>query len=157
MRAVFDEIRRACARVAERAKQVRIEPAGLAGLAQRLASDPPPAPLLDPAHHALADPAHRLAYVITLDAINFGSGWFPVLRKRPGCSGYFTLATALKERFERSGALTASELVRIDAPQLATLLGQDASHPEVRELLEHFARALRDLGVLLATSHGGSF
>ena len=36
------------------------------------------------------------AFVITLDAINFGSGYFPYLRKRDGMSGYHTVATALR-------------------------------------------------------------
>ena len=43
------------------------------------------------------------AYLLTLDAINFGSGWFPTLRKRPGCSGYFTVAWALADRFREHG------------------------------------------------------
>ena len=43
--------------------------------------------------------------MLTLNAINFGSGWFPVLRKRAGTSGYLTVATRLRERFERAGAV----------------------------------------------------
>ncbi len=46
-------------------------------------------------------------YMLTLDAINFGSGWFPTLRKRPGCSGYFTVAWALADRFRARGAVVA--------------------------------------------------
>ena len=42
-------------------------------------------------------------YMLTLDAINFGSGWFPTLRKRPGCSGYFTVAWALADHFRCDG------------------------------------------------------
>ena len=37
----------------------------------------------------------RAAYWLTLDAINFGSGWFPTLRKRDGLSGYNTIAAGL--------------------------------------------------------------
>ena len=44
-------------------------------------------------------------FTLTLDAINFGSGWFPTLRKRPGCSGYFTVAWALTDRFRADGAV----------------------------------------------------
>jgi len=32
---------------------------------------------------------------VTVDAINFGSGWFPTLRKRDGRSGYFVDLAAL--------------------------------------------------------------
>ena len=41
----------------------------------------------------------RAAYWLTLDAINFGSGWFPTLRKRDGRSGYNTIAAAWRARF----------------------------------------------------------
>ena len=40
-------------------------------------------------------PGDIAAYWLTLDAINFGSGWFPTLRKRDGLSGYNTIASAL--------------------------------------------------------------
>ena len=49
-------------------------------------------------------------YLLTLDAINFGSGWFPTLRKRPGCSGYFTVAWALADRFREHGPWSNAEL-----------------------------------------------
>ena len=153
---VFDEIRAACAGVAERARYVRIDPACLDRLAARLAEEPPPAPVLDPAHHALAEPEHTLAYVVTLDAINFGSGWFPVLRKRSGLSGYFTIATSLKDRFERDGPWTAEELAGLTAWDCAQVFGQEPGGAAA-ELMDHFARALRDLGGLLAERFDGSF
>ncbi|MEZ5167114.1 MAG: hypothetical protein R2695_11730 [Acidimicrobiales bacterium] len=34
--------------------------------------------------------------MLSLDAINFGSGYFPYLRKRPGMSGYHTVASSLR-------------------------------------------------------------
>ena len=46
----------------------------------------------------------RAAFWLTLDAINFGSGWFPTLRKRPGQTGYRTIAAGIRRRFdERTG------------------------------------------------------
>ena len=101
---VLARIRAACAEVAERARSVRIDEARLLELAGLLGREPPGAPSLDPAHRHLGDPESTLAYVVSLDAINFGSGWFPVLRKRSGLSGYFTVATALAEHFEAHGA-----------------------------------------------------
>ena len=93
---VFARIRAAAEQVAARARQVRIDEAGLTALCARIAADPPGAAQGDPAHHAFPDPQHTLAYVVSLDAINFGSGWFPFLRKPEGRSGYFTIATALR-------------------------------------------------------------
>ena len=35
-------------------------------------------------HYLEGAPEDVASYLLTLDAINFGSGWFPTLRKRPG-------------------------------------------------------------------------
>jgi hypothetical protein len=84
-------------------------------------------------------------YILTLDAINFGSGWFPTLRKRPGASGYYTVAWNLAERFRELGPWSNDELRRIDAAEVADVLGQDRRH----ELIALYADALRSLGQFL--------
>ena len=51
---------------------------------------------MDPEIHFLDGSDEDVArYLLALDSINFGSGWFPTLRKRPGRSGYATVAGAL--------------------------------------------------------------
>ena len=88
---VLDQLRSACAAVAARATRVRIEPGAIGPYAASLTIDPAPSqPPPDPSDRELG-----AAYWLTLDAINFGSGWFPTLRKRPGLSGYSTIAAAL--------------------------------------------------------------
>ncbi len=141
----------------ERAHRVRIDEQRLAALAEELLETPSPPSPLDPAHHRLGDAEATLAYVVSLDAINFGSGWFPVLAKRPGLSGYYTVATALRERFDAHGPWSAEELQALDAAACAEFLGQDPGDPEVGELMELFARALNDLGRLLAERYHGRF
>jgi len=137
------------------ARFVRIDDEGLQRWLDAVGDAPLPASL-DPAHHPFEDPDDTLAYVVTLDAINFGSGWFPHLHKRPGLSGYFTVATCLSEHFTRAGAWSAAELQIIDAERCAAVFEQRGNHA-VLELMELFARALRDLGSWLAARHGGSF
>jgi len=154
---VLDEIRAACARVMAGARWVRVDPAGLEALAGELAAAPRTPPVLDAAHHHLGPPGSTLAYFLTLDAINFGSGWFPFLRKRPGLSGYFTVATSLKERFDNQGPFRAAELAELSAGDCAALLRQDPATPEVAELMGLFARALNDLGAFLLQGYGGRF
>jgi hypothetical protein len=154
---VFDRIRAACAEVARRAGQVRIDRERLCGFGDRLLREPPAAGAPDPAHHRLGGAGETLAYLLTLNAINFGSGWFPHLAKRPGLSGYFSLALALRERFEAQGPWSAAELARLSAADCARALGQRLTVPEVAELMELYARALRDLGGFLAERHGGRF
>jgi hypothetical protein len=152
---VFARIREACRRVAADARSVRIDYAAAARLVRTLLGEETvPA---DPAHQRRANAEETLAFVVTLDAVNFGSGWFPRLRKRPGRSGYFTVALALAERFDAKGAWSARELRRLDAHELAVLLGQDPAAPDVMELMSLYARSLADLGAFLEARFGGRF
>ena len=88
--------------------------------------------------------------------MNFGSGWFPALRKRPELSGYYTMATGLSERFEAEGPWSADELQRIGAADCAALFGQ-VGVAEAEDLMELFATALHDLGRWLSKRWGGRF
>jgi hypothetical protein len=150
---VVNEIRAACRQVAERARSVRIELDVIRDYAAGLPLDAP-APAPDPEAHPLSGSVEDLAaFWLTLDAINFGSGWFPTLRKRPGRSGYFTVAIGVRERFAADGPWTAEQLAGIDARELADALHQDPRH----ELIELFALSLRDLGAHVAGEHDGRF
>jgi hypothetical protein len=137
---LLDQVRDGSAAIAAAARHVRID-------VDRLGSvQPGPPPVLDPERHYLDGTAEDVtAYLLTLDAINFGSGWFPTLRKRPGLSGYFTVASALADRFRGAGPWSNAELRELDAATVATILGQERGH----ELMELYADALRQLGVFL--------
>ncbi|MGH2973823.1 MAG: queuosine salvage family protein [Solirubrobacterales bacterium] len=151
--AVPHQVRSACAWVAPRARFVRIEEAEIGAYAATLAppAEPPPA---EPESHLLeGDRESRAAFVVCLDAINFGSGWWPTIRKRPGRSGYFTIAAGLTEQFREAGAWNAADLVELGPGDLATTLDQDPSHP----LMADYAAALRDVGERLLADHGGRF
>lgn len=150
------EVRAACREVAGRARFVRVEVGRVGEYAAGLplAGEPP---ALDPRYHHLGEAEARLAFVLTLDAINFGSGYFPHLRKRPGLSGYFTVAAGLTERFEREGPFAAAELERLSPADCAVLFGQDRENGAAMELMGLFARALHDLGSFLRRRFGGRF
>ena len=138
-----DEVREHCAGVAARARSVRIDLDSLGGLEPPRASE---SPALDPQRHYLeGTPADVATYLLTLDAINFGSGWVPTLRKRRGCSGYFTIAWALTDRFRADGPWTNAQLRAMRADALAGVLGQPRDH----ELMALYAQALRALGAFL--------
>jgi hypothetical protein len=153
---LFDRIRAACEEVAHRARHVAVDDEGLENLAGLPARERPKPPDTDPAHRAFADAATTTAFIITMNAINFGSGWFPHLQKRGGNSGYLTLASALRERFDREGPLSARELETITPEGCAALLGQSLE-PPVDELMQHFARSWNELGAFLAREHRGRF
>jgi hypothetical protein len=145
------------AAVGQRARLVRIDAAAIERLADEFATDPPAPPTWDPAVYHVGTPRSRLAYVLTLVAINFGSGWFPKLRKREGRSGYFTVAMGLKDRFDAEGPWSAAALAALSPLDLAHATGQTLDDPDVVELMAYFSTALNDLGALLVRRYGGSF
>ena len=109
---------------------------------------PGPAPELDPRAHFLEGSPEDVALgLLTVDTVNFGSGWFPTLRKRPGMSGYLTIATSLAERFRREGPWSAAELAAIDTAEVAGVLAQDPDH----ELMDLYAEGMRQLGAFLGS------
>jgi hypothetical protein len=145
-------VREACAWVAGRSRHVHIAPDQIEAYAAGLPTPGPAEP--DPETELTeGDREARAAFVICLDAINFGSGWWPTIRKRPGRSGYFTVAAGLTERFRDPGPWSVAELRQLSATDIAAVLGQDPGHP----LMADFAAALRDVGTHVEDDHGGSF
>src|SRR5215210_4853344 len=137
---LLDEVRRSCAEITATAGSVRIDHDRL----ERVQPGPPAG--LDPkAHYLEGSREDVVSYLLTLDSINFGSGWFPTLRKRAGRSGYFTIAWALANRFREHGPWSNADLRALDGPAVAALLGQAPDH----ELMRLYARALRELGAFL--------
>jgi len=146
---VSDKVRAACARVARLARSVRIDRSAIAAYAQELAASAE----AGASYSIDGDRNSRAAFVICLDAINFGSGWWPTIRKRDGLSGYSTIEAGLVERFREEGAWTAEELTQLAAADLASVTDQDTDHP----LMEQYATVLRDVGERVLAGHGGSF
>jgi hypothetical protein len=146
-----DQVRAASAWVADRAGSVRIEEGAIEEYAAGISAAPAQPP--DPATELEGDRETRAAFAICLDAINFGSGWWPTIRKRPGHSGYRTIAAGVTERFRAPGPWSVQELTGMTAADLAAVLGQDPEHP----LMAQFAAALRDVGEHLLADHGGNF
>jgi hypothetical protein len=137
---IGDGVRAHGAAVAAEARSVRIDLDALEAL------EPGPPPELDPRRHYLEGPAADVAdYLLVLDAINFGSGWFPTIRKRVGSSGYFTVAWALADRWRAGAGWTAAQLRSMRTEEVADTLGQPRDH----ELMALFAQALRELGRFL--------
>ena len=133
--------------MARRSRWVRIDLDAIPAYAASLpVSDFQPA--LDPETHVIGDPG----FILALDAVNFGSGYFPHLRKRDARSGYFHIARALMERWP----LTPAELARLTAADCSTIFGQLAEGP-AGELMELFAEAWNAFGRHLLDHYQGSF
>src|SRR5688500_6370776 len=125
-----EEVRAHCARVAAGARRVTIHVG-----AARYDSG---ASGLDPELHRLDAPRDEVVrYVLILDAINFGSGWFEEMR---------TDTDTLTRRLTARGTpWTTAELRELQARAVADTLGLDPAH----ELTLLYTRGLRDLGAWL--------
>jgi hypothetical protein len=149
-----DHVRASCAQLASDAQSVRIDHDRLAAYDAGADGSVIHDPGLDPVRHYLeGTPADVAMYTLSLDTINFGSGWFPTLRKRPDTttgqtvSGYFTVAWNLADHFRAHGAWDNERLRTLRTEELAAILGQPAGH----ELMSLYTQALRELGRFLGT------
>ena len=153
---VLDDIRTRCAQVAGAARHVHIDADALDRYADAFPVDLVDSPFADPAHQTQGDAEATAAFVVALDAINFGSGWFPVLHKRPGMSGYHTVAASLQDLVASTGPPTSTRLRSSTPAEACRIFGQDPDG-EAAQLMGLFATAWNDLGELLEDRFDGSF
>lgn len=143
-----DSVRAHAAAICARARHVAIDEEALLAVVPAPPAEPP---ALDPEVHFLEGSELEVAtYLLCVDAINFGSGWFPTLNKRVradgrAVSGATTIAWDLADAFRAQGAWDAAALRALRADELAELLHQRADH----ELMSLYAQALRQLGAWL--------
>ena len=153
---IFADIRLAAKHVAENSRYVFINYDKIASYARVLQKIAPDSPVYDSEHHFLGDSNSTIAYTLIMDSINFGSGYFPQLKKPKGLSGYFTVSSGLKNFFITNGVPTAKDLQSFNLDQLKTIFGQK-DNPQADELMELFRQALKDLGELLQNEFGSSY
>jgi Potential Queuosine, Q, salvage protein family len=154
---LLDQVRASAAAIADSSTFVRIQKQAIDAYARSLPLQAARAPELDAATHYLGEPDATLTYLVTLDAINFGSGYFPKLKKRAGLSGYFTVASSLKDCFDRQGVLSAAQLQALTIRDCARIFDQDLDDAALAELMAVFCQALNDLGNYVQATHAGSF
>jgi putative queuosine salvage protein len=128
-----EQVRRNCAEIARTARSVRIDlnaataTSGVAGLNAEQ-------------HFLEGSPEQVARYVLVLDTINFGSGWFPTLRR--GSTDAMTERLTAFVRGRGGASWWGPELEAVSAAELAAVLDEDAGHP----LMVLFAEGLTQLG-----------
>lgn len=158
MQDVFDEIREACAHVSAGARWVRVDHERLETCADELCARPFIIGDDDPGRERFDDLETTVAFIVTLDAVNFGSGWFPELRKPAGLSGYRTVATAWRAHVAAGAPVDTAALRALTPEACASIFGQPADPASgAFELMGLFATALRDLATAVDERHDGSF
>lgn len=157
---IFDQIRDGFRFVAGAARHVHIREDRLAAYALSLQPRPPANTLDDDHHYSSTDPEGLAAYVLSLDAINFGSGYkFKLVEEgwalQEG-SIYYTVSTALKNCFDTCGPWSAATLRRLPLQNVQKIFGfPDA--PYGRAMTSLFTASLNELGAYLEDEFDGSF
>ena len=154
---LLKQVRSACKKVAERARHVQINYDHIPTYVRSLSIKKIGQPEHDPASHYLGQNENTAIFFLTLDAINFGSGYFPQLHKRPGKSGYFTIASCLNDLFKKQGPLSAEALKQLTPEDCTQIFEQDPASKPIGELMQLFAKALNDLGWYVQKDFNGSF
>lgn len=153
----FSAIREGCRSVAERSTDVRINRDMIGKYTESLPLERLLKPEHDAGSHYLNHADDTAAFFIILDSINFGSGYFPHLHKRPGMSGYFTIASSLSDHFREYGVMTANSLSDLTPAKCTRIFSQDFDNESIQELMALFARALNDLGRFLLEQYRGEY
>ncbi|MCW3848856.1 queuosine salvage family protein [Sphingomonas sp. LB-2] len=154
---LFDGIKEASEKVVESMSWVKVDMDALLMYPERL--DLSTAELLNhsPEEHLLGCGDDTLRYFILLDAINFGSGYFPYMDKGEGLSGYFTVASRLKSHLESAGIPSSLELSQISADTCARIFEQPLNNAHASELMKLFSYAWRCLGEWVTTNFDGDY
>ncbi len=156
---LFDSLRAGFLHVAKAARHVSLREDGLDSYAWTL-PDKMPSPVLDREHHFIGTEEETAAYILTLDSINFGSGYKPHLVAEGAAlveaSIYYTLAVRLKERFEARGAFSADDLAAMTPQDVAAFIGLDFSGVQSRAFANLCVRALNETGAAVK-AQGGRF
>lgn len=155
--ALLENVRRRCRDVAEKADYVEIETGAIAGYAAALPPDRLLLPEMDPAIHFLGRGSDTLAYYLTLDAVNFGSGYFPDIFRDPRRSGYRAIAAALTDHFSHSGPISPAKLRVLTAEECARISGLRRWSSAAGDLTMLYTKALNDLGAFVCDRFGGEF
>ncbi len=152
-----DRVRQSCRRVVAMATLVHVDDNALDVLAGDIATDRVPVPLEEQRSlggDLTPEEIDRVTLVLALDAINFGSGYHDVVRKRPGLSGSQTMARSLEDYVEWTGPLVPARLRRMTVNDCSQIFGQDLDGGAQEELMGLFAIALVDLGQWIEASGG---
>jgi len=157
MSGIFSQVRESCKSVAENSRWVMIDYDRVLMYPERILTGRPPSLTHSAEHHYLEAGDDTLKFFIILDTLNFGSGYFPFLAKEAGFSGYYTVATKLKNFVQASGIPSPDELAGMDAEACARLFEQSLENPHMAELMQYFASALSDLGRWICNQHNGDY
>ena len=157
---IFDDLRYGFEHIAKSAEYVKIHHSLVASYADTL-PDAAPENTLDEKHHYFGNAEQTACYILTLDSVNFGSGYEPFMRKEGWSlidhSIYYTLSTRLKVYFEENGVPSAEQLASISIDDCLKIFELNEAGHYCREFAGLCAMALRELGQVVLWEYDGHF
>lgn len=154
-----DRVRDAAAWVVSQADFVTLREDRIAAYAKDIIAKYPVITGLDPEHHFLsqASPAATAAYVLALDSVNFGSGYFPVAQAAGVDFEYNHVARALKNAFAASRLNTPEKWAAATRQECHEVFGLPQGRvAELDEFMGLFALHLQVTGRMVIGHFGGS-
>lgn len=153
-----DQVRQAAAWVMTKADFVKIIEAKIPAYTKALIEKYPLITALDPQHHFLsqASPAATAAYVLALDSVNFGSGYFPLAKEAGVEFEYNHVAGALKKCFATGRMNTPEKWAACTPADCHEIFGvPQKKNRRLDELMGLFALHLQVSGQRLMAEFGG--
>lgn len=156
-----DRVRTSCKRVVDQAGLLTIDDDALRDFAATLelprqASAPSIGAALSRTEPLTEAEVAEATLTFALDAINFGSGFHDVVRKRPGRSGAQTMADSLVDYISWTGPLGPDRLQHFTIDDCSQIFGQELDDGALEELMSLFTTALNDLGEWLEQNNGAA-
>ena len=151
-----EQLRKASERVVMKAKHVQINDGALLGYVENEISQRKKSPEVDAGLMNVGDTGSKIAFILVRDAINFGSGLHPFLRKKQGCSGARTIGWLLHDHFVKHGPLSPLDLTKATPDFCAKLFDQQRTGPAF-ELMKMFSIALNEFGGRVIQNFSGHY
>lgn len=158
MTSIPDQVRQAAAAVMAEADFVRIHATKIPSYTKALLAKYPVVTTLDPANHFIIpdNPEQTAAYVLALDSINFGSGYFKVAQEAEIPLEYTVIAGALKEAFLDERLDNADKWSRVSAADCHDVFNVPVGRrTRLDELMRLFALHLNETGRRIESEYGG--
>lgn len=154
---LVEKIAPACAWVADQAQHVSINRDKILAYTKFIIDKYPVTTEMEGAHHYISDDRETTAaYILALDSINFGSGYFSIARDCGIDLEYAVIAEGLKKSFERGAFIRPEQWTEITAEDFSRLLNVPiGAHQELDKLLYSFEKHLREAGGKITMEYGG--
>jgi hypothetical protein len=156
---ITGEVRDIAAFVAAASDHVTIRYDLIDGYTASLLKKYPVVTNLDAGTHFIseASPATTAAFVMALDSINFGSGWFAAAKKAGFALEYTVISGCLKCAFAQDKMNTPAKWASATPSECHEIFGiPPGNSPELDGLMALFAEHLQVTGHMLVKDHGGS-